>query len=326
MSLCEPTISIVIPTKDRPDELIRALTSVSCEMDEHNYDIEVVVSNDGSQKPYPDLKKIFGFKKYKYIENGISCGVSTARNRAIEAASGEWIMFLDDDDEIFPGYINRVISLAKQEVSIKVFWSGVEVISRHKNKIDLVRNLKYICVDFEDKAHLYQELFSSGTSNGLTVHRTVFEDIGLFDESFAVGEDTELFFRFLTAGYKPKPIDGVGVIKHEENDNRLSFNFKEYSRNHVYERILHRYKNDFFELNYCNYVQVALWAFNVHKMSANKVGQEAMFKLLCELGMPDDFIEITDKHRFNIPNLNRYIRKELHNNNFADVKVQSVSV
>jgi glycosyltransferase involved in cell wall biosynthesis len=84
-----PSISIVVPTKNRPAEIARMLASVRAQP---TLPIEVIVV-DQSQPPY-DLEP---FPQLRHVWDPQISGASAARNRGIDAASGDVILFLDDD-------------------------------------------------------------------------------------------------------------------------------------------------------------------------------------------------------------------------------------
>lgn len=85
-SLC--LLSVVIPTKNRPILLERALKSIESQEFKN---IEVLVVNDGSSVAYESV--ISKFKWVRYFKLETSKGVSYARNYAINKADGEWILF-----------------------------------------------------------------------------------------------------------------------------------------------------------------------------------------------------------------------------------------
>ncbi len=100
-----PLVSVIIPTYKRSDYLIRAIESV---INQTYSPIEIIVvdDNDGDNEFRKDTKKNVG--KYIasnniiYVEHEFNKGISAARNTGLESAKGEYIAFLDDDDEFLP--------------------------------------------------------------------------------------------------------------------------------------------------------------------------------------------------------------------------------
>jgi glycosyltransferase involved in cell wall biosynthesis len=90
-----PTVTVVIPTKDRWSLLRRAL---ACALGQTGVALEVVVVDDGSTSPPPEWLTSAPDSRIRCVRQSRSGGVARARNRGIEAASGTWVAFLDDDD------------------------------------------------------------------------------------------------------------------------------------------------------------------------------------------------------------------------------------
>src|ERR1700683_1134626 len=94
-------VSAVIPTRGRPELLCRAVRSALAQT---LREIEVVVVIDGDDPAtriaLDELAQQDG--RLRVLALAASVGGSDARNRGVDAAAGEWIAFLDDDDEWMP--------------------------------------------------------------------------------------------------------------------------------------------------------------------------------------------------------------------------------
>jgi glycosyltransferase involved in cell wall biosynthesis len=89
-----PKVSVVIPTYNRAEKVRKGVESV---LAQSFTDLEVIVVDDGSSDDTgQSLKYEFGDRIRYYFQP--NQGVSTARNKGIEEARGEWIAFLDSDD------------------------------------------------------------------------------------------------------------------------------------------------------------------------------------------------------------------------------------
>jgi len=91
-----PDVTVVIPTRDRPQLLAQTLRSV---LRQEGVVTEVIVVDDGSKDPaaitaLPEVAS----PSVSILRNDISTGVAAARNRGIERAGAEWVATLDDDD------------------------------------------------------------------------------------------------------------------------------------------------------------------------------------------------------------------------------------
>ncbi len=102
-------ISIIIPTHNRPGQLIRLLESLEKCVDELP-EFEVIAVNDGSSVSY-DQVQIEDWPFHFSIIYQENLGEAVARNTAASVANGEFLLFLDDDMEVTPGYVNAMFSV-----------------------------------------------------------------------------------------------------------------------------------------------------------------------------------------------------------------------
>jgi glycosyltransferase involved in cell wall biosynthesis len=89
-------ISVIIPTARRPQLLMRAVNSV---LAQSMSDLEVVVVIDGPDPETTQILSGVADHRFRFIQNPRSLGSAEARNVGVAAARGEWVAFLDDDDE-----------------------------------------------------------------------------------------------------------------------------------------------------------------------------------------------------------------------------------
>jgi len=91
-----PQISVIIPTRDRPNLLARSVTSA---LRQEGVSLEIVVVDDGSAAPVAkEAPAALNDHRVRIVRHSKSRGVSAARNSGIEAAEAPWLAFLDDDD------------------------------------------------------------------------------------------------------------------------------------------------------------------------------------------------------------------------------------
>ena len=206
-----PTVSVVLSTYNRKEMLDRALRSVKGQ----SYPVEEIIvcddgSTDGTQRElaprFPDVTWIRQENK----------GVASARNHAIRTARGSWIALLDSDDEWKQEKLERQISLVASKPDSKACHTDEEWI-RNGNQT--------ILPQFMDKSP--QGLFSRSLRRCLIcpssalIHREVFSEIGLFDESFPVCEDYDFWLRLLLLT-EPVLVNEKLVIKHGGHPDQLS--------------------------------------------------------------------------------------------------------
>lgn len=102
------TVSVVIPTQNRPASLATAIASV---LGQTHSDVEIVVVVDGPNAPTEDLLRSLGDPRVRWIVNPTNVGTCAARNIGVREARGRWVGFLDDDDEWLPLKLARQIAL-----------------------------------------------------------------------------------------------------------------------------------------------------------------------------------------------------------------------
>jgi glycosyltransferase involved in cell wall biosynthesis len=94
-----PEVSVVIPTRNRPELVVRAVRSALAQT---LREIEVVVVIDGPDEATTEALRGVGDERIRPIELPASGGAPAARNEGVTAAHAEWVAFLDDDDEWLP--------------------------------------------------------------------------------------------------------------------------------------------------------------------------------------------------------------------------------
>lgn len=118
-----PKISIVIPLYNKETAIERTIQSVLCQ---EYHDFELIVVNDGSTDHSLDVVKGISDERIRII-NQQNSGVSAARNRGMNEANGEYVLFLDADDNLLENALNLISCADGYDV---VFGSFVQTDSR----------------------------------------------------------------------------------------------------------------------------------------------------------------------------------------------------
>lgn len=134
-------LSIIIPVYNVESYVERCLESVHAQMMEG---VEVIVVDDGSTDtsyekciPYSSVFSLF------HKENG---GLSDARNYGIKHAHGKYLMFLDSDDSLVPGSLEKVVAVLEANCDVEVFAAYPEELP--VRKITDLRNGVYTGIDY----------------------------------------------------------------------------------------------------------------------------------------------------------------------------------
>ncbi|MBD5212613.1 MAG: glycosyltransferase [Bacteroidales bacterium] len=210
-----PSISIIIPVYNRPDEIADLLQSLSQQTDK---DFETVIVEDGSTircqqqtRDYSDRLRI----KYFYKENE---GRSIARNYGIERADGDFLVFVDSDCILPPDYISQLRDrLANDPADC---FGGPD--DAHKSFSDLQKAINYSMTSFLTTGgirggKIRMEKFVPRTFN-TGFSRKVYETVGGFREMFS--EDIDMSTRIRMAGFSIKLYRTVRVFHKRRIDLR----------------------------------------------------------------------------------------------------------
>ena len=170
-------ISVVIPTCDRPELLTRALDSVRAQTFE---DYEVIVVDDGRVAHAERIVQVQGDTRVRAVRHETPRrGGSASRNTGIREARADLIAFLDDDDEWMPEKLAlQIAALDAAAPDVGFCVTGASVQSEEGEHCNEVEQGEH---DFSTIALIRLNGF---LTSSLTIRREVFENVGLFDESF----------------------------------------------------------------------------------------------------------------------------------------------
>ncbi len=107
----QPMFSVLLPTKDRLELLQEAISTVTRQKFQS---WQIVVSDNASKSDIKSYVDSLSDKRIKYIRSDEPLSVTENWNKATEAADGEWIVMLGDDDGLTPNYFERMFSYINQ--------------------------------------------------------------------------------------------------------------------------------------------------------------------------------------------------------------------
>jgi glycosyltransferase involved in cell wall biosynthesis len=187
-------VSIIIPTYNRAELLPRAIDSVLAQTYQ---DFDIVVVDDGSTDGTRSVVEAYEDARVRYVRLPKRRGVSAARNAGMAASGGEWIGFLDSDDEWLPEKLERQLALADVDPSLDII-QGWHI--RDANGVRSVWRLP----DPGDKEGFDLVLYGwrECCVMALVARRSALEAVGGFDEAIPHGEDWDLQYRLDQAGFR----------------------------------------------------------------------------------------------------------------------------
>jgi len=205
------TVSVVIPTFNRCDLLCTAIESVLNQTLKPN---QIIVVDDGSE----DNTATIVAKHFPTVEliQQSNHGVSHARNRGIEAADTDWVAFLDSDDRWFKNKLAVQMSAINASPAYRLchcdeHWirngRRVNPMNKHQKRGgDIFKHCLPLCAISPSAA---------------IIHQSVFDEVGVFDESLPACEDYDLWLR-ICASNPVLFVDTALLEKTGGHDDQLS--------------------------------------------------------------------------------------------------------
>ena len=138
--MCERIeVSIIIPVYNEEKQISHCLDSIQCQ-EYKNY--EVIIVDDGSIDKTGEICDSYAKKdsRFKVIHEA-NGGVSVARNKGIDVATGKLLMFVDSDDFVKPDFINNYVKM-QSESDADVIIGGIALEEKGKSIVNKVPSLK----------------------------------------------------------------------------------------------------------------------------------------------------------------------------------------
>ncbi len=206
-----PKVSVIIPTYNRAWILKEAIDSV---LAQDFKDFELIVVDDGSSD---DTEQILdAYKRDLVVIRQPNRGVSGARNRGIAAAGGQLIAFLDSDDLWLPGKLSTQVAFFDSNPSA-VINQTQEIWIRNGVRVNpKIRHHKFSGMIFERSLALCLV-----SPSAVMMRRSLFDEVGLFDEDLPACEDYDLWLR-ISWRYPVHLIETPLIIKRGGHADQLS--------------------------------------------------------------------------------------------------------
>ncbi len=216
----QPTVSVVIPAYNAEDTIRRALDSAAAQ----TYDnlIETIIVDDGSRD---DTTRIVRdeYPRVRLFEQP-NQGAAVARNLGVKEARGEYIAFLDADDQWLPEKVAHHVDLHRQFPGLVLSVSGSrkdrEPPAAETNGLTQIRHLR-----FRDVVNLADIGFNYGCTAWF-MQREAFMALDGFRPEFVRGQDSELLWRITAAGYGVAFIDKELFVSYPSWDRRSSADWR----------------------------------------------------------------------------------------------------
>lgn len=191
-----PPVSIVVPTRARPGYLRVALTSVVPQVREHGAEVLVVV--DGVD---PASDRVAAELGVPTVTHPRPLGLNAARNTAIEHTAGDVIAFLDDDVEVWPGWLEALLEGAASNPDVDVLTGPIR--ARVEDHAFRTCRREGPPITFLDLGAADTDAPHAWGAN-MAIRRRAFERVGIFDPARELYGDEQEWQDRLRAGDRPR--------------------------------------------------------------------------------------------------------------------------
>ncbi len=224
-------ISVIIPTYNRKTVLPRAIDSV---LAQKGADFELIIIDDGStddtecvireiRDSFLGTRKSESLKQVPSPEIRVfhqeNKGPAAARNLGIKKTKGEWIAFLDSDDEWKPGKLRAQLEFFRENPD-HLICQTEEIWVRNGTRVNPMKKHK------KSGGWIFEKCLPLCvvSPSAVMMHRKLFDEAGLFDESLPACEDYDLWLR-IAARYPIGLIEKPYIIKYGGHADQRSRQF-----------------------------------------------------------------------------------------------------
>lgn len=205
-----PTVSVVIPTRNRRALLKEAVESVERQTLQH---WELVIVDDASDDGTWAWLSSVADPRVRVIRQDAHAERSAARNRGLAEANGRFILFLDDDDRLFPKALERLARALERRphvvasVGARVAFDVRGQRRRHAHpRVPLLRDVRA------------EAMFWVAAPGQTLIRSSALIEIGGWDERLTYAEDHDLWLRLSRLG--PVAVVPLSVLEYRHHDGQ----------------------------------------------------------------------------------------------------------
>lgn len=234
--LNKPFFSVIIPLYNKEDYIKETLESV---FNQNFKDFEIIVVNDGSTDASIDIVNTYTDEKLRIIDQENS-GLSKARNIGIRSSKSDYIALLDADDLWMEDYLKTIYKLIQNNKKEFVFATNLKLLTLKDTPILFSKEFDTSCEEIiTNYFKISNNIFGPSS---LVIKKSVFNDIGYFNELINYGEGDEFFIKCfgiynLVYYSYPKIYYRVGIKEQltapTKNSNRIIPDYEIYLKNNT---------------------------------------------------------------------------------------------
>ena len=281
----KPLVTVVVPTYKRADRLENALNSIA----EQTYlNLEILVVNDNAPKSPWDKSTQqtlddFGDSRLKVVHTDGQTGGGSARNYACRFASGEYLAFLDDDDEYMPDKIETQLAFMLKN-DLDMSWQDISWYNE-SGKLLEHRRLNH-CTDFSRQGLLRAHLLTPISPTSIyMLKKSLFDRTEGFGE-VATGQDWWLMLRCIEANAKIGYMPEVHVRQYLHSGERLSLGDNKVAGEVARHEVVRSYYSNLSkkDVRYIEFRHNAVLAFSMKR--SHKIGKAFKYASKAFLSSP----------------------------------------
>lgn len=213
----QPLVSVIIPNYNYAHYLREALDSVLAQTYPR---VEIIVIDDGSRDDSKDVIRSYG-ERVRLIEQK-NQGVSAARNRGVEASSGELIAFLDADDVWMPAKLELQVQRILEDAEIGLVHCGLEEIDSSGRSLGI--RLEGMEGSVSKEILLFDRAVILGAGSTALVPRQTFDAVGGFDTRLSTSADWDFCYR--VAHRQPVAFVSEALVRYRVHGVNMHSNIK----------------------------------------------------------------------------------------------------
>ncbi|NHF61080.1 glycosyltransferase family 2 protein [Flavobacteriaceae bacterium TP-CH-4] len=187
-------LSVVIPLYNKELSIERTIASV---LKQTYASFELIVVDDGSTDKSVEIVENFTDDRIRLIKKA-NGGVSSARNKGIEAANYDWLAFLDADDFWHEDYLLEISKVIERPIDIEVIATGFARINKDGTILKSSVALRSGIVDYFKATN--ESGYNVLNMSTFCVKKTSLLSIGMFSKHLTHGEDMEVFEKLARRG------------------------------------------------------------------------------------------------------------------------------
>jgi len=270
-------ISCIITTYRRePDILCRALESI---INQTYKDIEIIIVNDAPEYKELSIRLENAVSAYKanikFINHSKNMGACAARNTGIKYANGEYVAFLDDDDEWMPEKLEEQLKIIEKYKVALVYCDHYFVDSKHNY------HYKKVCLKHLEGKNDYERLLCFnyiGSTSFPLINLSILKGVGGFNTKLKSSQDHEVWLKIAKSNdiyYVQKPL-----VKYYYTDVAITRSIE--NREQGYNYLLEEFKEDYHKnskILQCRYILLSVTYFGIKKIKQGLYYWKQAFKI-----------------------------------------------